>query len=176
SFCALRLSSAIAYVGLDDLLQIIDVVSKDAVHMSHFRIYVARNGNIDEEHGAVLATMHEQLAVLPPEDRMRSPGRGNHNVGAVGGLIKPIEVDGAATDFVCHLLCAFMRPVSDQDCARSVGMEMACRQLAHFSSADQINATSLQAAEDLLCKFHRDRRHRHCRTSDGRFCTHTFGD
>src|SRR6185437_11211646 len=94
----LRFSSTVAYVGFDNLLQIIDVVRENTVHLSHFRIDVARNGDINEEHGPILAAMHEELAMFSTEDRVRSAGRGNHDIRAVGGFIKPIEMDCAAPD------------------------------------------------------------------------------
>ena len=56
------------------LLKIVDVVHEDAFDLVHRRIDVSRHGNIDEEHGAVPATMHEELPVLGAENRMRSTG------------------------------------------------------------------------------------------------------
>src|SRR6185437_5877525 len=56
---ALRLSSAIADVGFDYLLQVIDVIDKHAIKLTHRRIDISGYSNIDEEHRPVLAALHE---------------------------------------------------------------------------------------------------------------------
>ena len=68
---ALRLFFAIRDVRSHGLLQIVDVVDEDAVHLVHLRIDIARHRNIDEEHGTILAAAHEQFAVLAAEDSVR---------------------------------------------------------------------------------------------------------
>ena len=44
------------HMRADCSLQVVDVIDKDAVELVHLRIDVARDGNVDEEHGTVLAT------------------------------------------------------------------------------------------------------------------------
>src|SRR5580700_8873792 len=74
---ALGLLFAIRHVRGDGLLQIVDVVDENSVHLVHLRINVARYRDIDEEHGTVLAPAHKELAVLTAEDGVRSASRGN---------------------------------------------------------------------------------------------------
>jgi len=57
----------------DRLLQIVDVVNKNAVDLVHFRIDVARYGDIDKKHGLVLAQRHELFAVFAFEDEIGEP-------------------------------------------------------------------------------------------------------
>ena len=81
-------------------LQIVDVVDKDAFHLVHRRIDVARNGDVDEEHGPVTATMHELLAVLFPENRMRRASGADHNVGFGSRFVELFEGDNAAVEWL----------------------------------------------------------------------------
>ena len=53
----LRLRSAMCEAAT--CLQVVDVVDKDAFELVHRRIDVARDGDVDEEHGPVAAAMHE---------------------------------------------------------------------------------------------------------------------
>src|ERR1700679_732485 len=74
---ALRFLLAVRNVRRHCLLQVVDIVDEDSVHLVHFRVDVARHRNVNEEHGAVLAAAHEKLAMLASKDRVRSSGRGN---------------------------------------------------------------------------------------------------
>src|SRR5215472_6986067 len=70
-FGTLGLYAAVGDVAGDRLLQVIDVVGKDAVELRHVSRDVTRDSDIDEEHGAVLAASEELFAVFPPEDGVR---------------------------------------------------------------------------------------------------------
>ena len=65
-----RFFLAIGDVRTDGLLQIVDVINKEAVDLVHLRINIARNGDIDKEHGLVLAQRHELFAMFAPEDEI----------------------------------------------------------------------------------------------------------
>src|SRR5690242_13223818 len=65
--CALGLLAAIGDMGADSLLQIVDVVSKDAVELRHFLGNVARDGDVDEEHGTIFAPGKELFSVFAAE-------------------------------------------------------------------------------------------------------------
>jgi hypothetical protein len=91
---------AIGNVRTDRLLQIVDVIDEDAVDLVHLRIDVAGHGDIDEEHGLVLAQRHELFAVLGLEDEVRRAGRGNDDVGAIAGVVEPAELDRLSVEFL----------------------------------------------------------------------------
>ena len=76
------LAAALFHVGCGYLLQVVDVVDKDAVELVHLRIDVAGDGNIDEEHGLVAAALQESVAVLGAEDGMRRAGGADDDVGS----------------------------------------------------------------------------------------------
>ena len=66
--------AAVGNVARDRLLQVVDVVSEDAVELGHFRRDVAGHGDIDEEHGPVLAAGEELLSVFAAKNRLRRTG------------------------------------------------------------------------------------------------------
>src|SRR5438270_5534206 len=90
----LRFSPAIAYVGFHDLLEIIDVVNEDSVYVAHFWSHVSRYSDVDEEHRPILAPVHEQLAMLAPEDGVWRAGGSDHDVGLIGSFVWPVKVSG----------------------------------------------------------------------------------
>jgi hypothetical protein len=70
-----RFLLAIGDVRTDRLLQIVDVIDENAVDLVHRRIDVARNGDIDKEHGLVLAQRHELFAVFGRKMKLGEPVR-----------------------------------------------------------------------------------------------------
>ena len=61
-------TAAVGEVGGGYLLQIVDVVDEAAFDLVHARVDVARDGDVDEEHGAVAAALEEAAAVGRGED------------------------------------------------------------------------------------------------------------
>src|SRR5207253_6733936 len=51
---AFGLAAAAGQISRHHRLQVIDVINENAVEPTHARIHVARDGDIDEEHGTVL--------------------------------------------------------------------------------------------------------------------------
>src|SRR5208282_3097022 len=86
-----RFLPAVGYVRSNRLLQVVDVIDENAIEFVHLRIDIAGNGNIDEEHGLVLAPRHEFFAMFAPEDEVGRSGRGNNDIGALAGVVKPAE-------------------------------------------------------------------------------------
>src|SRR4051812_12696721 len=99
----------------DSLLQIIDVVNKDAVQFVQSRVDIARNGNINKEHGAITAAAQEQLTMLPAKDCMRSPRRGNDNIGFVAGVVQLFKHNGLPMKLLRELHGAVIGAVSNKN-------------------------------------------------------------
>ena len=90
-FGAIGFGLAIGDVRRHHLLQVVDVVNEDAVQLVHLRIDVARDRDIDEEHGTVLAAAQELFAVLLAEDGVRRAGGADDDVGLRHGLVELFE-------------------------------------------------------------------------------------
>src|SRR6185369_10563259 len=71
-----------------NLLQVVDVVHEDAIDIIHGGIYVARHGDVDEEHWPVAATCHETLAMLFAEDGNRRAGRSDDDIGLICSVVE----------------------------------------------------------------------------------------
>ena len=99
SFGKFRLLPAAGNMGGDRLLQIVNVVNEDAVQFVHLRVNIARDSNVDKEHGTILAAAEEHFAMLAAEDGTGGAGRGDHDVGAVAGFVEFVEVNGLAVEF-----------------------------------------------------------------------------
>jgi len=92
-FCDGGFAAAIGEVGSSYLLQVVDVVDEAAFDLVHARVYVARDGDVDEEHGAVAAGVEEVLAVRAAEDFLRGSSAGDDDVGARDLPVEVVEGD-----------------------------------------------------------------------------------
>src|ERR1700688_1682026 len=133
----------------DRLLQIIYVINKKPVDFVHLRIDVAGDGNIDEEHGLVLARRHQLFAMYAAENKVRRARRSNHNVSAVAGIVKAAELNRLSVKLVCQPNGAIIGAVSHKKRSGAVGHQMPGRQLAHLPCPYQIDALTIQATENL---------------------------
>jgi hypothetical protein len=150
------MASAVGDVAGNGLLQVVDVVDEDAVKLVHGRINIARNGDVDKEHGAVLSAGQEQLAVLAAEDGVRGTGRCNDDVGPVAGIVQIFEMDRLPFEFIGKADGPVIGAIGDEDGSATMGHQMARSQLAHLAGADQVNVLAVKIAEDLFGQFHRD--------------------
>ena len=147
------LDAALFHVRGGDLLQVVDVVDEDAVELVQLRIDVARDGDIDEEHGPVAALVKEGLAVLGAEDGMRRAGGADDDVGAAGGVIEMLEFDdlgdNGAGKLLGHAAGALGGAIADENFAGALLHKMARGNLAHFACADEKDGAALKRAEDF---------------------------
>src|SRR5579872_2933899 len=143
-----------------DLLQVVDVVDEDAFNLVDGRIDIAGHGNVDEEHRPVAAPMHEGLAVLAAEDRVRRASGADHDVGFARGLVEPVEWDYTAIERLSQRMGTFLGAIRDENSAGSLLDEMARRKLRHFSCAHKEYGAALERAKYLASKVD-------CHRSDG---------
>ena len=97
------------------LLQVVDVIGKNAVQLAHFRRHVARHRDVDEEHRTILAAGKELFTMLAPEDGVRCARRSDDDVGAVAGGVKVFELDGLSVELLRQPDCAVISAVSYKD-------------------------------------------------------------
>jgi hypothetical protein len=143
------------------LLQIVDVVDEDAVEFVHLRINIAGDGDIDKEHGAVLAATEKQLTVLATKDCMGGAGRGDDDITSIASIVQPAELDGLAVELVGELNGAIVGAIGDEDGRSAVGHQVTCRQFTHLPRAHEIDVLAVERSEDLFGKLDGHRRHRH---------------
>ena len=158
--CGLSFTAAVGEVGGGDLLEIVDVVDEAAFDLVHARVDVAWDGDVDEEHGTVAASVEEVLAVRAAEDLLRRSRAGDDDVGAWGLFVDRFEgygfgVNGGAGEVGCDFFCARLSSVDDENGGCALIDEMTGGQFGHLSCAYEENSFSLQRTEDLSCEIDR---------------------
>src|SRR6185437_4431332 len=106
---------------------------------------------------------------------MRSAGRGDHNVGLIGGLVKIFKANGGSIYLAGHVQRTIVSAVGDEDGSCSVRAQVASCQFAHLAGADHVHMPSLQAAKYLFRELHRDRGDRNSRTANRRLSANPLG-
>src|SRR6266567_2625164 len=89
----LRFLLATGDMGCDCVLQVVNVIDENSVELVHRRINVARDCDVNEEHGTNFPLGEKFLAVLAPEDRDRSAGRGNDDVRLLAMFVELVETN-----------------------------------------------------------------------------------
>ena len=152
------LGLALGNVGRGNLLEVVDVVDEEAVELVDLGIDVARDGDVDEEHGAVAAALQEGVAVLAAEDGVRRAGGGDDDVGFAGSLVELLEGDDAAVEGLGEGARTLQGAVGDEDGAGALLDEVTCGEFAHFTCADKEDGAALKRAEDLAGELDGDGR------------------
>ena len=141
-------AAAIGEVGCGDLLEVVDVVDETAFDFVHAWIHVAGDGDVDEEHGAVAATVKELPTMGAFEDFLRGSGAGDDDVGAGALFVEGVEGDGFGMDGgTCevggNLLGTGFSAVGNEDRGCAVLNEMAGGEFGHLARAYEEDGFSL---------------------------------
>ncbi len=147
-------------MGRDRILQVVDVINEDAVEFVHLRVNVTRDGDVNEEHGAVFPPRQKHFAVLALEDGDGGSGRGDHDVGAVAVLIEMVEANGFSTEACGEGNGRIVGAVGDEDGTRSLCQQMPGSQLRHFAGAYQAHVLAFERSEDFARQLDCNRRNR----------------
>src|SRR5580698_4987362 len=110
-FGPLRFASPFIQVRCGNGLKVIYVVEKDALYLVHFRVDVARYGNVDEEHGTISALVQELLRMLTSENIFLRSSRCDDDVGLVCSPIKIVKTDSMALKVLREAYSAVVRSV-----------------------------------------------------------------
>ena len=132
-----------------DLLQIVNVIDEDAVELVHLGVDVARDGDVNEEHGAVPAALQENLTVFAAEDGVRRAGGGDDDVGFTGGFIKLFETNDATVELIGKFLGTLLGAIANEDSSGALLHEVTCGKFAHFACADEKYGAALKRSKIL---------------------------
>ena len=140
---------ALAQVGVDHFLQVVDVVQEDVVHLVDGRLDVARHGDIDQEHGLVAAGGDDALHVVFAQDVMRRAGRGDHDIDLGQHADEARVFDRSALEEAGHFDGALVGAVGDEDVGRARAAQVAGGQFGHLARAHDHDRAVVERAEDL---------------------------
>ena len=113
--------------------------------------------------------------MLAPEQRLRSGGRGQHDVGASNRLVELLERQCLSAKGFRQLHSAFVGPVRKKNVLGASRNQVAGRQFGHLARAYDIHSPVSQRAENLFCQLHGNSRNRNTRAADGRLRAYPLG-
>src|SRR5262245_33884453 len=102
---------ALLEIIVGNRLQVIDVVEVDVFQEVNFRFDVARDGDVDQEQGAVSAPVHERFEFGAVQNVMRGRRAADDDVDPLEFRGPFFEMDGAAAEFLRKSDRALVRPV-----------------------------------------------------------------
>src|ERR1041384_6654234 len=106
-------------VRVDDTLEVVDVVEEYILQVIHGGIDVAGNGDIDQEHGPVLARADDPLHILFIEDVVGGSGRGDHDIDLGKHADEARVVNGCTVEGTRQFDCAVVGPVIYENVSES---------------------------------------------------------
>ena len=131
----LRLLHALAQVGVDHFLQIVDVVQEDVVEIVDGGLDIARHRDIDQEHRLVAARGDDALHLVLVQDVMRRAARGDQDIHLGQHADEARILDRRALEQLRHFHRALVRAVGDEDVRRARAPQVARRQFGHLARA-----------------------------------------
>src|SRR6185436_14277163 len=67
-------------VGLDHAIQVVDIVEEHALQFVHTRLDIARDGDVDQEHGTVAAPVDHGAHLFAVDDVVRRAAGSDDNI------------------------------------------------------------------------------------------------
>ena len=113
----LGLLQALAQVGVDHFLQIVDIVEEDVVELVDGGLDIARHRDIDQEHRPVAARGDHALHLVFVQDVVRRAARRDHDIHLRQHAEKAGVFDRRALEQPGHFVGALVGPVGDEDVA-----------------------------------------------------------
>ena len=171
-----RLFHALAQVGVDDFLQIVDVVEEDVVEVVDGGLDIARHGDIDQEHRLVAAGGDDALHLVLVQDVVRRAGTGDQDIhlGQHGG--EACVLDRRALEELGHLDGALVRAIGDEDVRAAGAAQVARGEFAHLAGAHDHDGAVVERAEDLARQFDGGIADRDRHLADAGLGAHALGD
>ena len=152
------------------------MVKEHVAQARHFRLDIARHGQVDHEHRLVAARFDGPFDQALADQRQGGCGARNDNV-ELGQQIRQLgQADRFAVEAGGKRLATVHGAVGDRDRARVLRREVRGAQLDHFTGADEQHVLVGDAVENALRQAHRGSGHRHAVRADFRRAAHFLGD
>src|SRR5688572_30618248 len=160
----------------DDPLEVVDVIEVAALQVVDRGIEIARDRDVDEEHGPPPPALHRALDLRRREhDTLRARG-GDDDVGTVKLLLDGVEPHGATVEAARQSLRPLARAVRDDDLLDAARGEVRRRQVGGLAGSEEEDPAPGQAVEDPFGQLGRRRGHRRGILADRRLRPHALAD
>ena len=128
-----RLFHALAQVGVDHFLQVVDIVEEDVVQVVDRGLDIARHRDIDQEHRLVAAGGDDALHLFLVQDVVRRAGAGDQDIDLRQHGGEARVLDRRALEELGHFHGALMRAVGDEDVGGAGAAQVARGEFAHLA-------------------------------------------
>ena len=139
-----------------EALEVVDVVEVDVDEFADGGFDVARDGEIDQEHGAAAAFGEGAGHGRDAEDRVGGVGGADDDVGPAEVVVEEVDLNGFAVVAIGEGAAAFEGTVEDQDVSDTAGDEVLEGEFAGLAGADDHDGFGGQVAEDFFGEFDGD--------------------
>ena len=161
---------------LHGLVEVVDVVEEDVVQVVDGGLDVARHGDVDQKHRAVLAAADDGAHLVAREDVMRRAAGGEQISTSGKASSSRLVVDHAAVELAGEGLGALPRAIRDEYFGHTGAAQMTQRGFGHLPRPDHQDAFSFERTEDVARQLDRG-----VADGDGAFAnvgfrTHALGD
>ena len=162
-------------IFLHHFLEVVDIVQIDVVKAVDVGVNVPGNGDIYEEHGAVLADLEHGTDITGTDDGLGRAGRSDDDIHIFQVLGQRLEGDGPPVELGGQFLPARQGAVGHDDFPDARLKQMSGGQLGHFSGAHQHGAVLVHVAENALGQLHGRIADGNGAGGNGGFCAHALG-
>ena len=161
---------------LDHLAQIVHGIEKDVIQLPDLGLDVARNRQVDDQHGAVAACLECPLDQSFADDRQWARGRRDDDVLSRDDITKIVERNHPAGVTLSQLLSPLDRAVGECHRPWTLSAEMRRTQLDHLARTDQQDLLLRDARVDPLRQAHGSRCQGNRALADLRRGSHLLSD
>jgi hypothetical protein len=127
---------ALTRVLLGCLLQVIQVVKKDAWYIANRRIDVPGQSNVDHDQRCLIALTDHSFRLITAQDGMRTRGGTNHNVCLQEMAPTVIEGDCGSTELSGQLKRVFVSAIDHRDGGCPAVDQVTGGEFAHLACAE----------------------------------------
>jgi len=166
----------VVFAGLHHLGQIVHGVKIDVFKRLHLQLNVTRHGQINHEHGPVLALLEGALHRAQADDGQGAGSAADDGVKLVQALWQVAQAHDFRAKAAGQFFATLQRAVGNRHRLGVLGCKVGGGQLDHFTGADKQHADVAQVFKQLACQSHRGRCHADAVGADFGVAAHVLGD